>query len=429
MKKFFLLIVIVSFSFGMVFSQSIEVTSPHSGDTWYKGDPYRITWTKSGTMHARVKIRLFNSTGTAKILDITNGTSNDGNFGPWTVPDSVPDGRYTIRVKTLDDLVYDNSEIFSIASRAGASSIVITNPMETGAFSIRGDMTIEWTTSGISGDVRVEMVEYEGTNQYTIRSSTPYNSSPLVWPIPDSVVPGTYRIKISQGSLISFSGRIGILEYVPPGVHISEPHGGEERIAGTNLTIIWGTPHLTQNVKIELLRHGRKIGTIVSSRATAGGYYTWKTGEIEGGGKIMMLAQGGYSIRICTIDGAYCDESNGTFTLKNPSGIWVFNPKQNDTWDAGTYKTIKWNATNVDGRTVNIEISWTGDREGGLSTIYQIANSIPANQKEFRWRVGDSTRGEIRFRSEITEGCKIRLLRDDGGALLSAWSKEFKVRR
>ncbi len=423
MKKLFFLIVIISFSFGIVFSQSIEVTSPHSGDTWYKGDPYTITWTKSGTQHARVKIRLFNSTGTTKQLEITNDTENDGSFGPWTIPLSVADGDYVIRVKTIDNGVSDDSDIFSVASRPGGSSIVITNPMETGAFSIRGDMTIEWTTSGISGDVRVEMIEYEGSNQYTIRSSTPYNSSPLTYNIPDSVIPGTYRIKISQGGQIGFSGRIGILEYVPPGVYIREPHGGEERIIGTNLSIIWGTPHLSLDVKIELLRRGRKIGTILSRRAPGGGYYTWRTGEIEEGGKTLMLAQGGYSIRICTIDGAFCDISDGTFTLKNPSGIWVFNPKKNETWDMGTYKTIKWNATNVEGRMVKIDLMW-----GGRSQ-YRIARSIPASQKEFRWHVGDYISGEISFRPEIIEDCQIRLLQDDGGNSLTSMSKEFKIRK
>lgn len=423
MKKLFLLIVVISFSFGIVFSQSIEVTSPHSGDTWYKGDPYTITWTKSGTLHARVKIRLFNPAGTTKILDITNGTPNDGRFGPWTLPDSVPDGRYIVRVKTIDDLVSDDGEVFSVASRPGGSSIVISNPMETGAYSIRGDLTIEWTTSGISGDVRVEMVEYEGSNQYTIRSSTPFNSSPLTYNIPDSVVPGTYRIKISQGSLVAFSGRIGILEYVRPGVYIREPNGGEEKIIGTNLTIIWGTPHLTNDVKIELMRYGSKIGTIVSRRATGAGYYTWKTGDIEEGGKIFMLARSGYSIRICTIDGAYCDLSDGTFTLKNPSGIWVFNPKRNETWDMGTYKIIKWNATNVEGRMVKIDLMW-----GGRSQ-YRIAQSIPASRKEFRWHVGDYIGGEISFRPEIIEDCQIRILQDDGRSSLTSLSKEFKIRK
>ncbi len=422
MKKLFLLIAIISFSFSMIFSQSITVTSPHSGDTWYKGNPYTISWTKTGMMDSRVKIRLFNSTGSTKIMDITNNTANDNRFGPWTLPESVPEGRYIIRVKTVDNAIHDDSDIFSVSGPGEPSSIVITNPMETGSYSQRGDLNVEWSSSNISGNVRVEMVEYEGSHNYIIRSSTPFNSSPVTHSIPETTAPGTYRIKISQGTLEAFSGRFGIFPYTPPGVLISSPRGGENKMIGTNLSIIWGTPHLSQDVKIELLRHGRKIGTIKSRIATRGGYYSWKAGTIEEPGKIALLARGGYSIRICTIDGTYCNESEGTFTLTNPKGIWLFKPGKNEILDIGSMVKIKWNATNVGGSTLTMDIMW-GERHA-----YRIATRIPANRKSFDWRVGSFLNGDIGFRPGLTTGCKIRLTSDDGISSLSTYSKEFTIR-
>jgi hypothetical protein len=92
---------------------SITVTSPHSGDTWYKGDTKTITWTKTGTMDSNVKIRLRNSTSTTNILDITNSTLNDGNYS-WEIPTSVAPGNYVIRVSTTDSQVYGDSDVFQI---------------------------------------------------------------------------------------------------------------------------------------------------------------------------------------------------------------------------------------------------------------------------------------------------------------------------
>ncbi len=62
-------------------SQSITITNPNGISNWIKGQSYIINWNKSGTQNTFVKIRLYNCTGN-KILNITNSTSNNGNFGP-----------------------------------------------------------------------------------------------------------------------------------------------------------------------------------------------------------------------------------------------------------------------------------------------------------------------------------------------------------
>ena len=113
MRKSLLVLFFLMIGIGMMSSQSITVTSPHAGDTWYKTNSYTITWTKTGDQHARVKIRLYDPTGTDKILNIVDDTANDGSF-PWAIPGSVAAGRYVVRVKTLDNEVYDDSEVFEI---------------------------------------------------------------------------------------------------------------------------------------------------------------------------------------------------------------------------------------------------------------------------------------------------------------------------
>ncbi len=116
MKQLFLLIIVTIVTMGMLSAATITVTNPHSGDTWKKGSTYNITWTKYGrygSMDANVKIRLYNPAGTKKILEISNSTANDGNFS-WPVPNSVANGSYVVRVRTLDNAVLDDSNEFKI---------------------------------------------------------------------------------------------------------------------------------------------------------------------------------------------------------------------------------------------------------------------------------------------------------------------------
>ncbi len=115
MKKVFLLMLVMTVAIGVLSAGTMTVTNPVSSETVAKGSSYRIMWRKSGDQHASVKIRLYNSTGTTKILEITNNTANSGSFN-WRVPNSVTNGNYVVRVKTIDNITTDDSAVFSISN-------------------------------------------------------------------------------------------------------------------------------------------------------------------------------------------------------------------------------------------------------------------------------------------------------------------------
>ncbi len=110
LKKSLLLLLAVVVVVSLSFSSSITVTNPHSGDVWYKGLTYTIKWTKSADLTTPVKIRLYK--GNQRILAIKNTTSS--NSYTWKIPKSIPAGTYYIRVKTVDNQVYDDGETFEI---------------------------------------------------------------------------------------------------------------------------------------------------------------------------------------------------------------------------------------------------------------------------------------------------------------------------
>ncbi len=96
-------------------AQSITVTSPAAGDSWSIGSTHDIVWTIQGTMDDKVKILLFQ--GGDRILEIAGRVPNSGRF-PWLVPGMVVPGRYTIRVRTIDNAEVDNSDEFAITVAA-----------------------------------------------------------------------------------------------------------------------------------------------------------------------------------------------------------------------------------------------------------------------------------------------------------------------
>ncbi len=71
-----------------------------------------ITWNKTGTQDANVKIQLFKDG--IRTLDITPGAPNNGTFD-WAIPATLANGIYTIRVTTLDGKVKGTSKSFTIA--------------------------------------------------------------------------------------------------------------------------------------------------------------------------------------------------------------------------------------------------------------------------------------------------------------------------
>jgi hypothetical protein len=99
---------------------SIRVTSPLENITplWCYGTPgHMITWRKSGPMQNSVTIALRvagSATDAAPALVIATGEANDGSYGPWTIPDTVPAGEYFIRVRTDDATVIGDGNHFNI---------------------------------------------------------------------------------------------------------------------------------------------------------------------------------------------------------------------------------------------------------------------------------------------------------------------------
>jgi len=104
--------------------KTIVVTSPKSGDSLSPYDTLYVNWNKFGAMDAHVQIALLRNGALAATLAAS--AANSGGFSQNLALLPPPDpGTYTIRVKTLDNTLQDESEPFAISE---SGSILVLSP-------------------------------------------------------------------------------------------------------------------------------------------------------------------------------------------------------------------------------------------------------------------------------------------------------------
>jgi Kre9/KNH-like N-terminal Ig-like domain len=107
-------------------AQRITVTSPGAGVAWGRGTSREITWTRTGTMDAHVRIVLLHADGTM-VGRIENTTPNNGSY-TWDIPADTEPGSYKIRVVTVDGAVRGVSDSFTILMMATLAEIPDLKP-------------------------------------------------------------------------------------------------------------------------------------------------------------------------------------------------------------------------------------------------------------------------------------------------------------
>jgi hypothetical protein len=188
MSKKLALCVVLSVFTGSAWGQNIVVTSPAGGDTWRIGEDHTITWTKTGAMDDEVKILLFQSG--ERVLEIAGRVPNSGRC-PWLIPDTVVPGRYTVRVRTIDTAVADNSEGFAIEAAAAQPSpppaqgpLTLVAPNGKEEIRVGDTFRITWraVAGGGAADRTVDLFLYrEGRAVGAIKENLPLMQRSFDW--------------------------------------------------------------------------------------------------------------------------------------------------------------------------------------------------------------------------------------------------------
>ncbi len=169
---------------------TLAVTAPASGTSWSRGYTHTITWSKSGTQSAYVKIQLYK--GSTLVKTISLSAPNNGSFA-WKIPNTQGvASNYRIRIRTSDGKLSSYSGSFSIIKPA----ISITAPTAGSVWTRGTPQTITWLKTG-DQNANVSIQLFRGTTLVQTLAASTANGGVFGWTIPTTLnAASNYKVKI-----------------------------------------------------------------------------------------------------------------------------------------------------------------------------------------------------------------------------------------
>jgi subtilisin family serine protease len=174
---------------------TITVTAPTSG-AYSAGDPVTIAWSTEA-ISGDVEIFMRKSDGSEKHV-FQYGVPHDGSPRTYNIPCNISGGSYYFKVRQKNA----GGKSPDLTVNAITNCISVKSPRGGDTYSTGGTIPIEWTTSGISGDVRIIMRRSDGSGLLVIEEAYPYDGSPYGFTVPATVTPGSYFIRLKQGNTV-----------------------------------------------------------------------------------------------------------------------------------------------------------------------------------------------------------------------------------
>ncbi len=220
---------------------------------------------------------------------------------------------------------------------SAVSSITVTKPDGGESWLRESSHDITWTSDGVSGNVDIEL--WKGGVKDSDIVTISANPALYNWAIPASQTPGTdYKMRVISVNDPSIwdesNNNFSITEPITV-ITVTDPDGGESWTAGSSHNITWASNGVSGNVKIELYKGGSFNSTIANDTANDS-LYNWAIPASQSPGT-------DYKVRITSIDNSSIwDESNGDFSITEPSGIRVIKPDGGESWARGNSYDITW---------------------------------------------------------------------------------------
>jgi hypothetical protein len=357
----------------------LTIGFPNGGESWQTGGIHDITWTSAGTSGS-VKIEYSTNNGSAWTTIIAN-TPDDGTYS-WTIP-NTPSANCKVKVSDVDGVPSDQSNVvFTIIY---APFITVISPNGGEDWQAGSDHGITWTSSGTSGNVKIEYSRNNGLAWTTIIASTSDDGT-HPWTVP-TATSASYLVRITDtdGSPTDQSDAL----FTVARIIVSTPNGGENWPIGSSQQIKWSYSSAGDSLKIEYSTdNGSNWSVVVSSIASTGGPYTWK---IPNAPSTTCL------VRITDKDGCPTDQSNAVFTISAAPFITVNYPNGGESWMAGSSHDITWSSSGTSG---NVRIEYSKDNGTGWSDV--IAST--ADDGTHPWSIPNAPSAACIVRVSDTDG-------------------------
>ncbi len=361
-KSYFFILLFIANVF--IFSQSISVTTPDGGDYWNIGETREIEWNFRGDMHSYVKIRMYDKTGSSKLLDITDRTLNNGKF-EWTLPPSLREGEYIIRVKTIDNNVFDDSAIFHIQDRRQIK-LTLISPSGGEQYVAPGNMLFKWEMENGHLVENIRLILKKGGVEKSQKIVN--NSLSFTAPLTDNINDGIdYSVRIEDAddpAIFDESGNFKIYHSSAPGIRILKPNGAKYGV-GETMNIEWECTGFDGVVNVDLYKDGFPNRNLASS--IRDNFHNWD---------ISIIQVGNYQIRVSSVENSDIFALSNRFDVLSYTDLIVFSRRgilDKVKFMKGENTTLRFSINNQFNRTVPItfKINFYGGkviRPSGIST-------------------------------------------------------------
>ncbi len=192
------------------------------------------------------------------------------------------------------------------------AAVTVTSPNGGESWAEGSTQTVSWTSSSLTGSVKVDLSRDGGTTWSNIIPSASVSAGNKTWKVSGTATTQA-RIRVSSlpGGAVSDTSNANftITGPPPPSVTVSAPNGGETWAVGSTQTVSWTSSSLTGSVKVDLSRDGGTTwSNIIPSASVSAGNKTWK---------ISGTATTQARIRVSSLPGgAVSDTSNANFKIE-----------------------------------------------------------------------------------------------------------------
>jgi hypothetical protein len=293
----------------------------------------------------------------------------------------------------------ENNNVFGPKSIVVAG-INVTSPNGGEIWPLGSSQTIHWTSSGVSGNVKIDISRNGGTTWATLVGSTP-NDGTHPWKVTAPLTTQA-RIRVSSVSNPATSDTSNANFRIGGGIiNVTSPNGGEMWPIGTTQTINWSTGWTGGNVKIEVSRNGGSTWYPIISSTPNDGSYSWK---------VVKPASLTARIRVSNVgDASTYDISNANFRIGGGS-VTVSAPNGGEVWPIGSTQKILWSTTGFIGN-VKIDVS----RNGGSTWTTLISSTT--NDGSYDWKVV----------TPLSTTARIRVSSYDDPSVLDISNADFRI--
>jgi VCBS repeat-containing protein len=233
----------------------------------------------------------FDTLTAVKVTDPAHGTLILNSNGAFTyTPAANYSGTDFFTYTANDGIVDSNVATVNITvNPISVNPIVVTSPNGGENWEVFSVQTITWSSTGVSGPVKIELSRDGGVTWKTIVPRTPNDSSQRWIVLRGATTQAKIKVScISDPALFDISD--ANFNIVEPSITVISPNGGESWKIGSTQTITWNSTSVL-SVKIELSRNGGTTWTTIATGIANHGNKTWKvTGPVTAHARIRVVS-------------------------------------------------------------------------------------------------------------------------------------------